>query len=236
MSQDDFMKVFDWFKTVVTETTEQGGQKNLIDWKHKHTLRVLKWGEKIMEQEKNIEWDYNLGRIVCLLHDIGRFPQSKYNTFNDKISINHAKVGGIMWKNREMFRDTKIMAIIKEAIDEHNNPYYSGNNIYVKLVRDADQMTILDEYKEQIESYEYNSGLMSENIKKLFLNKKIINSQDNKTLGDWIATILIWMEYFNFPSTKEFCRENRLNNKIIKEYLDYCQKNKLEVEKEFKII
>jgi len=93
-----------WFWMVIDEYKKRAGcgsSLRMIERKVVHVKRVVKWGKRIMKGGGK-GWDTRLGEVVCLLHDVGRFPQSLYGTFNDGKSINHAKVG------RKMFMDSEL--------------------------------------------------------------------------------------------------------------------------------
>ena len=57
-----------------------------IKYKYAHSIRVVKWCYKIKPNK--------LSKLIGLYHDIARFPQyTKYNTYNDLISIDHGNEG-----------------------------------------------------------------------------------------------------------------------------------------------
>ena len=99
--------------------------------------------------KENIE----LAKLIGLLHDIGRFEQIKqYNTFSDKDSIDHGKLGvEILFKQgkiRNFIKSAKYDEIIKKAILNHNRKEIEkGLNpkelLHSKIIRDADKIDIL---------------------------------------------------------------------------------------------
>lgn len=68
--------------------------KDMIRLKVEHTYRVAALCEQIAGSLKLPEEELDLAWLIGLLHDIGRFEQQKnYGTFNDAISIDHARYG-----------------------------------------------------------------------------------------------------------------------------------------------
>lgn len=99
--------------------------------RYTHTLRVLKWGERIQKIEGG---DLEVVKAACILHDIG------WDDF-----INHAVISrNISEKyltdiNYDEIRKVKVL----EAIENHNNRYMQGGlNLESFIIMDAD---ILDE-------------------------------------------------------------------------------------------
>ena len=79
------------FKEYVSNYNLQDGK---IALKVAHILRVSELSKKIATSLNLSEEDIKLAELIGLLHDIGRFEQvRKYNTFIDKISINHGEYG-----------------------------------------------------------------------------------------------------------------------------------------------
>ena len=58
-----------------------------------HTYRVADLADKIARSIGLDEEDVDLAWLLGILHDIGRFEQlSRYHTFNDRRSVDHAKL------------------------------------------------------------------------------------------------------------------------------------------------
>lgn len=65
-----------------------------IKTKISHIQRVVVMSRKIAQDLKLDEENTELAELIGLLHDIGRFEQVKrYNTFVDRISVNHGELG-----------------------------------------------------------------------------------------------------------------------------------------------
>lgn len=225
--------VMDWFNKVVEENRREAVDqkaKTKIEWKVRHTRRVVEWGKKIMEIEGG-EWNWRQGLVVCQLHDIGRFPQSLMGSFDDKKSLNHAKIG------RKMFEEAKInlsefdgkTGEIAEAIGEHNNPEYLGSNRYVMLARDADQLTILEEMERLgggLELIHTPNGTIRQVFIDRYKNGEVINTKDILTMGEWFICLKSWKNFFNFETTKQLYQESEFEKKIEKNYTNLYPENK----------
>ena len=107
----------------------------------------------VLAIKKNFsEEDQKLAELIGLLHDIGRFEQVRiYNTFVDKISVNHGEMGvKVLFEDGliEKFVETREYDnIIKTAILNHNKGIIdsdvSGKELeFCKIIRDADKTDI----------------------------------------------------------------------------------------------
>jgi hypothetical protein len=213
--------VMEWFNSVVESNRKEAKSKDSedrIEWKVEHTKRVVIWGEKIMNREQRM-WNWEQGLVVCQLHDVGRFPQSLYGTFVDKISIDHAAIGKEIFKKADLdlnaFDGNKEEIV--EAIGEHNNPNYCGNNIYVKLARDADQLAILEEFEWQVtkshKTHEF-TGQISGGMQDDYENNRVISTRDARTIGEWMLCVKSWKKHLNFKASLDLYKENAFDEKI----------------------
>ncbi len=141
-------------KKVFNDYVENYDKNNpRIAFKIAHTYRVVDVAEKISKELKLDEEQVNLAMLIGLLHDIGRFEQvRKYDTFEDKLSEDHADLGvKILQENNfisEFCEDEKYYNTILVAIKNHNKFKIAENLteeeiLQAKLVRDADKIDIL---------------------------------------------------------------------------------------------
>lgn len=203
-----------WFEEKAKEyAVRSGGFEWMVNHKVEHTERVVRWGEKIIEGEKWPIEEEKEGLAACLLHDVGRFVQAASGTWSDKEStVNHAEAGARLLKESEKFGKNMI-----EAVKEHNNPFYDGNNMLVRLVRDADQMAIIEELEAQIKSHKKFWGdkiRISGRIREKYQNKEIVDRGETNSLGDWLVMMASWENNFNFEETKKLFKENGFQEKI----------------------
>ena len=169
-----------------------------IKRKYEHSIRVMNLSIKYARLLNYSEDDIELAGIIGLLHDIGRFEQySKYKSFNDYDTIDHADYGvKILFEDKLIEKYTKRKDdydLIKFAIRNHNKLDIEkiSNNRYLKfakLIRDVDKLDIvyltgyLGEYR-----CVANGDYISDKIKKCFVIKKSINRKDILNNNDNLA-------------------------------------------------
>jgi hypothetical protein len=116
-----------------------------------HSLRVAREAEDIVSRLEAPERILRLAPTAALLHDVGRFPQySRYRTFKDKISVNHALLG-FRTLRREPVLDalpTEDRLLVLRCVLMHNRarlplrlPRDLGTAL--RVVRDADKLDIV---------------------------------------------------------------------------------------------
>ena len=120
-----------------------------------HSLRVMKKSRIIAQSLKLSEEEIQIATLIGLLHDIGRFEQyTKYNTFSDHNSIDHANLGiDILKENnyiKNYIEDENWINIILTAIKNHNkykmeNGLNKKKELFCKIIRDADKADIMYE-------------------------------------------------------------------------------------------
>ena len=193
-----------------------------IKRKYKHSLRVMQLAKKYATLLNFSEEDIELATLIGLLHDIGRFDQSKlYHTFDDSKSFDHAEYGvKILFDNNiiDMFRKNKKNDnIIKFAISNHNKLVIANHNkterelLHAKLIRDVDKIDILYQAGELHEikimtTKEKISPKVLESIK----NHKPVLKKDALNKNDRIALLFS----FAFDINNSICLEEVKNNII----------------------
>lgn len=123
-----------------------------IKIKISHIERVSQVAKNIATNLKLATEDIQLAELIGLLHDIGRFEQIKqYDTFNDRLSINHGKYGvKVLFEDgliRKFVEDDQYDEIIKQAILNHNTAGIKEGLperqlLHSKIIRDADKIDI----------------------------------------------------------------------------------------------
>lgn len=179
-----------------------------IKRKEQHSLRVMKICEKIAKELKLTEEKIRLAVLIGLLHDIGRFEQyTIYETFSDKLSVDHADLGEKILDNNNFIRDfiidDKYDKIIKCAIRNHNK-YEIQKEIdeqellYAKIIRDADKIDILYETAEGMVLSENernkieNSSISFEYFEQFKRKKTIIKDGNETCLDKLILTVALF--------------------------------------------
>ncbi len=117
-----------------------------------HIFRTAEKARKIAINLNLSEEDIKLAKLIGMLHDIGRFEQLKrYNTYNDRESINHGELGAkILFKDKliENFIDDRqfdriiYLAVINHNRDSIENGLNQRELLHCKIVRDADKWDI----------------------------------------------------------------------------------------------
>ena len=122
--EKDVREVEDWFEGYVQlfKTGDEERQRN-ITLKEEHTRRVC---TEIGNIGRHLGLDVHgllLADVITRLHDIGRFEQySRYGTFMDRDSENHAGLGLTILDRYEVLRrfDKSVRDLIVCAIRYHN--------------------------------------------------------------------------------------------------------------------
>ncbi len=191
-----------------------------IDLKYNHTIRVCK---NIIEISKSIrlnKCDINLAEIIALFHDIGRFEQLKiYNTFNDKLSIDHSKLSVDILKRENILKNFNPVdsEMVYTAIFLHNKrdlPESLDNRteMFSKLIRDADKLDILKvltEYYSETkviknQALELNlpeDGDCSNEVLNDIFNEHSVNFENVKNINDYKLGQISWIFDVNFDYT-----------------------------------
>lgn len=202
--------------------------------KIRHTYGVVKASEYLAGAIGLDEDDTNLSRLIALLHDIGRFEQSKASSDvydnADKNFFDHGEYGvKILFEDgliRNFVEDNSYDNIIKVSILNHNrlaieDGLSERELLHAKLIRDNDK---LDNFRVKLEESfkvllgtddmeKVSNELITENIYQDFLSKRLIVYGDVKTdLDRWISYIAYIFD-FNFSESLEYLRDNDLINK-----------------------
>jgi hypothetical protein len=232
-----------WLDEIVVENFKDAGNKWgrwKVKYKAQHTLKVMRWGNKILKNLKETEWNKKQAIIICFLHDTGRFPQVKQNSYSDiDTGIDHASLGAKMiselsfdWKNNECNK-----AEIIEAIMWHSRKDYLGENPYAKFVRDADKLACFEDWME-MEKDADDRKLIGVEINplvwELLENKEPIGNELVTTKAEWVLNIASWLWNINYEATKKetvkmeidkILLEEFRKNKNPKEEVERLQKN-----------
>ncbi len=121
-----------------------------------HTYKVAEICDQISESLSLNEMDKEIAWLLGMLHDVGRFEQIKrYGTFNDALSVDHAKFGADLLFNEgllEAFVPGLLYEpekdLIELAIRQHNayrimEGLSERELLFCKIIRDADKVDII---------------------------------------------------------------------------------------------
>lgn len=221
-----------WFSSYVKTflRNDKLYDRNII-LKEDHTYRVCREIRALGESIGLPENLRLLAELTALLHDIGRFEQyARYDTFVDKHSENHARLGLEVIDRLDLLNglDQKASYLVKTAIANHNlaailPDVHDEALLLAKLIRDADKLDIwkvvTDYYRQGPENRNKaieldlpDSPTISAKVFADLQAGKIINSSDLKCLNDFKILQLAWVYDLNFPHSKaEFARRGYLN-------------------------
>lgn len=216
----DFFKK--WFLDYVDRfsSPEAFIQEN-IKLKIEHTSRVCENILLLAKAENLGEKDCRLAEAIALFHDLGRFEQfTKYRTFKDSESENHALLGVKILENTGILSRLPLREkdLILKAVECHNLmeiPGCTENSreflFYLRLIRDADKLDILKLVSEAYEKEEEfkNPALelnmpdtpgCSENIVADILNNRMAKLTDTRNQNDIKLLRLSWIFDISFPA------------------------------------
>lgn len=199
-----------------------------IALKASHIFRVADAAKKIATELNLSEEQIWLAELIGLLHDIGRFEQLRiYDTFNDRESVNHAKLGiEILQKDNFLLKfcpDEKYHDIIIKAIDNHNKFRIDDNLtgeelLQSKIIRDSDKVDILNLLRfETFDTLYKKSEIIDEPISKIvfdaFLEGKQVDRKFQVTSMDsWLSNIGYIFDINFVPSFKIIKDNNYIND------------------------
>lgn len=203
-----------------------------IKMKQTHSIRVMNVMKKLAEGIGLNQEDIELAKLIGLLHDIGRFDQyTKYKTYKDHLSIDHADLGAeILFSQnqiKEYTEDEKDYEVIKKAIVNHNkyelntNELTEREELFCKLIKDADKIDIMYEgieifWKNKEEELEKQE--ICDEVYKSFLNKKLIKNEMKKSELDKMVGMISFIYDFNFKQSYKYIQEKNFIEKMLNRF------------------
>ena len=200
-----------------------------IKLKVNHTYRVVSESEFICRELELNEENVQLGKVIALFHDIGRFGEVKsFKHFVDLGIHDHGLLGQkILFDSlyiRNFIEDDKYDSIISKAIYNHNKYKIEDNLeenelLHSKIIRDADKLDNFmvkkqEKFKDIANISEYNlkNGYISKDVYDDFMNCKSILTSKRRTDLDFWVSILAFIFDINFKCTfKRIKEENYIN-------------------------
>lgn len=180
-----------------------------MDMKFEHTQKVIFHSAALTASLGLTDPEQILCRAVALLHDLGRFAQfTRYRTFNDSVSVNHATLGleeleRLGWLE---VLPTAQRESIQLAIANHNavkiDPTLTPQQkIYAMVIRDADKLDIFRVLEPMLEPAT-EAGCSSALLANVLAGKQSLYS-DMKTPDDRKILRLSWIYDINFSWTMQ---------------------------------
>ena len=163
------------------------------------------------------------------MHDIGRFEQVRlYDTFSDKISVNHGEYGvkvlfkdGLINKFKLSEKDKEIvkLAILNHNRDKIQEGLDDEQLLYAKMIRDADKLDIYYtmckyDFKDTFWYPDFDCEEISDLIMNEFKNDKKVNYADIKNNADVIVIFYAYVYDLYFETTKNILKEKNYLEKF----------------------
>lgn len=224
----DIQKVKEEFNKYV-QNFDVADDKIKLKKEHIERVAIL---SKMIAQDLNLnDEQISLAEVIGYFHDIGRFKQvEEYDTFNDKVSVNHAEYSiKVLFEDKliEKFDiEEKYFDIIKKAVLNHNKDNIEEGltdkeMLFAKIIRDADKLDIyyvICNY--ELESVfwfdKFDVEKINDKVMREFKEEHKLNYNDIKNNADQILAFYAFAFDFNFDISKRYLKG--------KGYLDYFAK------------
>jgi len=217
-------EIVNWAEKIIEESFKEAineEARGKVRHKIMHTLEVVKMGNKIIDKTPENKWNKVLAITVCLLHDIGRFPQVRQNSYSDyKTGIDHGTLGAKMvGENGIDYSKYGINgAEMVEAIMWHNKKEYLGKNKYAKFIRDADKAALFlifdvaeaDSEEERLRGSKIKSIVWERLEKREAVDNRIVESLAEQTIN-----VTGWLWDLNLAYSKKLALEVGADKKLI---------------------
>ena len=165
--------------------------------------------------------DITLAEIMGILHDVGRFSQfTKYKTFNDAISEDHALLGLKVIDDEALLEglSNEDVLLVRFSIENHNKKTIAPSPsskalLFARLLRDADKLDIFRVLEPLIRPSD-NSGISPDFLEK-FVNGEQVDYTLIRTEDDRKLVRLMWVYDVNYSWTLRRIIERGYIEKII---------------------
>lgn len=192
-----------------------------IRQKEVHTGYVTTIARQLAQDLKLNEHDTFIAELSGLWHDVGRFHQwTVYQTFNDKISEDHAALSVKVMKDLPAFQklSSEDQDILEFAIFNHNKkdiaPAPSEKHLmFAKIIRDADKLDIyrvLEPLLEPSDGKGFCPGFLEKFVEGEQVDYTMMITKDDRKL-----VRLMWAYDINFPWTMIKLQEKGYFSRII---------------------
>ncbi len=179
-----------------------------------HTLKTADLCFAIAKGLHLNEEDIDFAWLCGLLHDIGRFEQLKrYDTFMDKISIDHAELGAdILFKDGLIASfPVKDIRLMEKVIRVHNKfeidpSWTEREKMFANILRDADKIDIirvnLESSRQVIYSFsekEFKTSIISPEVMEDLKNQRTVLRSHKKTAIDYLMGHIAFLYGIVYP-------------------------------------
>lgn len=219
---------------------------DMIRLKVEHTYRVSGLCEEIAQSLKLTQEEADLAWLIGLLHDVGRFEQQKnYGTFNDAISIDHAKYGAeLLFESsgkdtdscisiRDFTEDTGEDRVIWTAVYYHS-AYRIPKDLdertarFCNILRDADKIDILKVNVEfpleeiyRVSREELYGGQVTPEVLESFMEGHAVLRSLKKTAVDNVVGHISLVFELVYPKSLEIMEKQGYLDKL----MNFCSDN-----------
>lgn len=236
-------------KEFIKYTEKYDLENKNIQGKQLHSLRVMEISTKIAEALELTQEEIDLATLIGLLHDIARFEQYvRFKNYNVISNFDHGDYAvEILNKDIRKYIETdKYDDIIKIAIKNHNKfkieeGISSQQEIFAKIVRDADKIDILYEATEIFwrgKEEKINESKLSQEIYNAVNQRKLIKIEKDRkynTIDDMLITLAYTFD-INFKQSYQIIQKEDYINKTIKRFNFKEEQTKWKVEELIKNI
>lgn len=234
MNSDDLQFLQNWFFDYCDSFTALLAEdQSNIDLKKKHTREVCRNGVLIAQGLGLNEPSALLAEAVSLFHDVGRFPQySRFKTFDDSISVNHAALGVKVLQDNRVLRDMPKRGrdILIRSVALHNafslpDDLDEETLLFARLIRDADKLDILRvfiEYFDQDKDSRAKAVVLglpdtpgcSPEVLSSLRNGSMALKSTLKNQNDFKLMLLSWVYDLNFAISGRLVRDRDLISRL----------------------
>ncbi len=197
-------------------------KRAMLELKIEHTQYVVKHMRLLVQEEEVLKKHGRACLLAALYHDIGRFEQfSRYGTFKDAHSINHATLGAQILKQQNILAQetSQIRHYVLAAVAMHNR-FALPTGLAPELaaialaVRDADKLDILrvmaahfalpDKGESAVTFYAKDEPLCwSEKIVHDVLQNRLASYDDIVYVNDFKILLGSWVHDITYTTSKD---------------------------------
>lgn len=234
-----------------------------IALKIEHTLQVLGNASRILDAPSPLDaWGDipqggvgglgglgypQLARLAALYHDVGRFEQyRRYNTFHDKKSENHARLGVRALRQSDLLDglEDEARRFVQTAVMLHNRRFLprgiAADVGYVtRVVRDADKVDIMRVMVDHFTAPDPADPVVTLHVKEHPTNytpelyEAVLAGSsgdytDMRWTNDFKLLILGWIFQLNFRASLDMVRERSLARRLLENLPDTPKMRRLD--------
>ena len=199
-----------------------------------HTWRTASLCDRLAVSLGLPDEDRDLAWLSGMLHDIGRFEQlRRYNTFVDRLSVNHAMLSAdILFEDGEFTRfvencPPEDSRLLEKVIRLHNvfllpDDLNDRERTFCQILRDADKIDIMRVNCETPRSEIYNrseeefrTSAISEEVFADIMQRKNVNRAHSQTAVDFLIGHIAFVFGLVYPESLRIVQEQGYLDQIL---------------------